>query len=198
MSDVDRLVNIYWAVSHVLLSDLPGDLVELGCNAGRTSVFLQMIIDCYSPLRKLHLYDSFEGLPTPGPEDAYLRHGDCRASIEDVERNFDRFGLRSPTIHHGWFQQILPTDLPETIAFAYLDSDFYDSILTSLVFTYPRLSRGALLMVDDYCDSAKNPKAWPGLPGVKRACDDFLIDKTERMSVLVGNGDLALGLLRKS
>ncbi len=67
MTDVDRLVNLYWALSQVLVFEVEGDIVELGCHAGGTSVFLQMIIDHFDPLRQLHVYDSFQGLPEPGP-----------------------------------------------------------------------------------------------------------------------------------
>jgi O-methyltransferase len=83
------------------------------------------------------------------------------------------------------------------IAFAYLDSDFYESILVSLEHVYPRLPRNGLMIIDDYGDKARNPLAWDELPGVKLACDDFFADKPEKVSVLIGTGDLPFGLVRK-
>jgi O-methyltransferase len=197
MCDADRLVNLYWAVSSVLVAGVEGAIVELGCNAGRTSVFLQMLIDHFAPERELHLYDSFEGLPTPGADDAFLQAGDLKATRSDVEGEFAHWGLREPHIHAGWFERTLPAFCPSPIAFAYLDGDYYASILTSLEWVYPRLSTRGIIVVDDYCDDARNPQAWGRLPGVKKACDNFLTDKPERMNVLVGTGDLAFGLLRK-
>lgn len=72
MTDVQRLTTIYWTLSQVLMFGVPGDVVELGCNAGLTSVYLQMLIDEFDPSRTLHVYDSFAGLPACGPEDRYL------------------------------------------------------------------------------------------------------------------------------
>ena len=54
-----------------------------------------------------------------------------------------------------------------------MDGDFYTSVRESLEHVYPRLSKGAVVVVDDYCDPAVNP-VYESLPGVKRACDDFL------------------------
>lgn len=205
MSDIDRLVNIYHLLSHVLVFDVPGDVVELGCHAGKTSVFLQMLIEHFAPDRELHLYDSFQGFPPRGPHDDYLEgyldcdlhEGDFKATEGEVQETFRKWKQREASIHAGWFQDTLPHELPEQIAFAYLDSDLYDSIMISLESVYPRLSTKAVLMIDDYCDLERNTRAWPGLPGVKKACDEFFRDKPEQMYVLAGFGDLALGYMRK-
>jgi O-methyltransferase len=69
--------------------------------------------------------------------------------------------------------------------------------MVSLEQVYPLLSPGAVVIVDDYCDSAKNPNAFAGFPGPKKACDEFFADKPERISVLVGPGDMAAGYFRK-
>ncbi|HET9771786.1 MAG TPA: TylF/MycF/NovP-related O-methyltransferase [Acidimicrobiia bacterium] len=197
MSDVERLMTIYWTLSHVLVSGVPGDVVELGCHAGLTSVHLQMLIDEFDPGRVLHVYDSFAGLPPAGPGDRHLRPGDLAVSAEALERNFRRRSLRPPVIHRGWFDDTLPRGLPDQVAFAYLDSDFYGSIRTSWVHLYPRLSSGAIVLVDDYCDPDRNPRAWAGLPAVKLACDAFLAGKAESMTAVPGCGDLAMGFLRR-
>lgn len=197
MSDVDRLVNIYWALSSVLVAGVPGDVAEVGCNAGKTSVFLQMLIQNFDRSRHLHLFDSFEGLPAPGAEDAYLQEGDCRATIENVVAQFEKWGQPLPNIHKGWFEDTLPRHCPEQVSFAYLDGDFYQSILTSLEYIYPRLPKNGIILIDDYGDKSKNPLAWDELPGVKLACDHFFSGKPETVSVLVGTGDLPLGLVRK-
>lgn len=205
MSDVDRLVNLYWALSSVLTGGVAGDVVEIGCNAGRTSVFLRMVLDYFAPERELHVYDSFEGLPAHGERDvhppsgeAYLKQGMCTATVEELREAFARWDVREPTVHRGWFADILPSGLPEQVAFAYLDGDYYESTRESLVHLYPRLSPGAIAIIDDYCDAELNPRAWDLLPGPKHACDEFFEDKPERVSVLVGSGDLGFGCLRKA
>ena len=198
MSDIDRLVNIYWALSSTLVAGVRGEVVEVGCNSGKTSVFLQMLIDHFDEDRRLHVYDSFEGLPKPSDRDAYLEEGDCQASIEELKAEFVKWNLRYPEIHKGWFEDVLPKSCPDEIAFAYLDGDFYDSIMVSLQFVYPRLSKNGIIIVDDYGDAQKNPQAWLDLPGVKLACDDYFRDKDDSISVLVGTGDLPFGMVRKS
>jgi O-methyltransferase len=197
MSDVDRLVNIYWALVQVLYFGVPGAVVELGCNAGKTSVFLQMIIDETCSGRELHLYDSFQGLPRPGQNDAYLAEGDCTATTDQLRASFARWSLREPLVHEGWFQQTLPEHLPDEICFAYLDGDFYDSIKISLKHVWPRVSPGGLILIDDYADTSKNPAAWDGLPGVRTAVDEYFSTDPAEPFVLVGTGDLAMAGVRK-
>jgi O-methyltransferase len=91
----------------------------------------------------------------------------------------------------------LERELPERVAFAYLDGDFYDSLKTSLQALYPRMTPGAIAIVDDYCDADANPRAWDLLPGAKIASDEFFSDKPEQMYVLVGSGNLGFGYVRK-
>ena len=197
MTDIDRLVNIYHLLSQVLVFSVPGAVVELGCNEGKTSVFFQMIIDHYAPDRELHVYDSFEGLPQKSSFDTFSDAGECKATVEQLEHNFKKWGLRLPCVHKGWFNEILPHSIPEKIAFAYLDGDYYNSILESLEYTYPHLSKNAVVVIDDYCDPDRNPRAWQGLPGVKKACDRFFANKPEKISVLVGSQDMPMGYFRK-
>jgi O-methyltransferase len=195
-TNIERRINIFHLVSHVLCCGVPGDLVELGCNKGQTSVVIQKIIEHYDPRRILHVYDSFEGLPdtTEGDTGTPFRGGWMKISPEVVLDNFRRYGLRPPRIHAGWFKHTLPTELPDQICFAYLDGDFYESILISLQHVYPRLSSGGVCVVDDYCDPARSE--WNLLPGVKRACDDFFANELNRVESLYA-GDSAQAYFRK-
>jgi O-methyltransferase len=52
-------------------------------------------------------------------------------------------------------------DLPDKIAFAFLDGDFYESIRDSLRLVGPRMSEGGVIVVHDYTN--------PALPGVRKA-----------------------------
>jgi O-methyltransferase len=196
MSDVERLVSLHWALSAVLRAGIPGDVVEVGCNAGFTSVWLRTCMDGIAAERELVLFDSFEGMPAPGELDVHLSEGECRANQQDVLANFDRYGLRPPRIVPGWFDQTLDA-LPDSICFGYLDGDFYESILTSLRYTWPRLRPGGILVLDDYCDLERNPRAWNGLPGVKKACDEFFADTPVRVEVVPGVSDLTIGYVVK-
>jgi len=197
MTDIDRLVNIYHTLSQVLVFGIPGAILELGCNEGKTSLFLRMIINYYSPGRELHVYDSFAGLPVKSEFDTYSNTGECRANVQQLEENFREWNLQLPIVHKGWFRETLSYAVPDPVAFAYLDSDYYKSILESLEYVYPHLSKNAIVVIDDYCDLARNPRAWSGLAGVKKACDLFFADKPEKISVLVGSKDMPMGYFRK-
>lgn len=189
-TNLERRINMFHLVGQVLAFGVPGDLVELGCNAGHSCVLIQKVIDLYDPTRCLHAYDSFQGLPDPRPEDAgtLCRRGSMKTSVQKLLDNFASVGLKPPEIHCGWFTDMLPRELPEQICFAHLDGDLYESILTSLENVYPRLSKGAICLIDDYRD--------PRLPGVKRACDKFLADKPEQILLLYA-GTFSHAFLRK-
>jgi O-methyltransferase len=196
--DSDRLSAIERELTGVVASGVAGEVVELGCFRGAMAVWMRAILDQLGDHgRAIHVYDSFQGLPAPGPQDSdYLAEGEIAATADEVLDLHQRWGLKPPTIHAGWFDDTLPTELPEQIAFGYLDGDFYDSIMTSLTHCVPRLAMGAVIVVDDYADTVVNPQAWDGLPGVKRACDDYF-GAPSPLEVLFGEGDLAFGVLRR-
>jgi O-methyltransferase len=185
MTNVEQRMNMYHLVSQVLAYGVEGDFVELGCNTGASSVPITKLLVDYNSDKKLSVYDSFEGLPKAKPVDGTVyQEGYCRTSEDVLRENFRFHNLPVPSIYKGWFNDTLPTQLPEKIAFAYLDGDFYDSILVSLQYVYPRLSPGAICLIDDYCDPQINPKGWNRLPGVKKACDEYLEDKPEKVEFI--------------
>ncbi|MFF4531638.1 TylF/MycF/NovP-related O-methyltransferase [Streptomyces sp. NPDC001407] len=192
--DADRLPAIAAELERLAADQVPGAVVELGCYQGAMALWMRTVLDTTGQqYRPVHVYDSFEGLPERGPHDPQLfPTGFLRATEEEVLALHDQWGLARPAVHCGWFADTLPSRLPDRIAFAYLDGDYYDSIRLSLAATVPRLAPGGALIVDDYADVEANPKAWNGLPGVKAACDDHF-GAPSPMTVLFGTGDLAFG-----
>lgn len=172
--DRDELGVILDELETVLERHVQGEIVEFGCYVGTTTLFLRRIMDEYTSDKELHVYDSFEGLPAKRPEDqsplgeAFVE-GALRTSLQIFERNFAQTGLRRPIIHKGWFDEVREHEMPSTIAFALLDGDFYQSILSSLQLVWPRLSRHGTIVIDDY-DNDK-------LPGVAKAVDEFFLGK---------------------
>jgi len=197
MTNIEQRLNMYHLASQVLFFGVPGDFVELGCHAGQSAVLFRKVIDHYDKNRQLHVYDSFEGLPEIMPQDGntpYVK-GQMESPMDLLLSNFEQAGVEPPDIHVGWFEDTLPTELPDKIAFAHLDGDLYSSIIVSLEYVYPRLSKGAVCLIDDYCDPAVYD-GWNKLPGVKHACDEFLSEKPEEVSVLYA-ADYAHGYFRK-
>jgi O-methyltransferase len=133
MTTVEQRMNMFHLLSQVLVYGVPGDVVELGCNEGCSAVLFQKVVSAYDPSRKLHLYDSFRGLPPKTQWDGNRFQSGWLATTEQaVLENFRRYSLPEPQIHADWFEDTLPNHLPAQIAFAHLDGDFYESILTSL------------------------------------------------------------------
>ncbi|WP_055628991.1 TylF/MycF/NovP-related O-methyltransferase [Streptomyces hirsutus] len=194
----DRLRVIANELADMTARGLPGAVVELGCYRGAMALWIRSVLDSLGDRdREIHVYDSFQGMPAPGAEDSeYLAAGEFRSSPDDVRATHAAWGRPAPVIHPGWFDETHPKELPDEVAFAYLDGDFYDSTLTGLTHCVTRLVPTGVLLVDDYADTAVNPRAWDGLPGVKRACDAYF-GAPSPVTVVVGEGDLAFGRYQK-
>ena len=151
---------------------VPGDLVELGCYRGDTSLLLAQLLKKSSSDKKLWIYDSFEGLPPKSAFDQSVagdnfQAGELKVSKREVIERFKKAGLKVPVVKKGFFDQLDPfEDFPEQIAFAFLDGDLYDSISVSLKLVFPKMAENGLIVVHDY----NNPE----LPGVTKAVDEFL------------------------
>lgn len=148
-----------------------GDVVEFGCYRGDTSLLFQKLLQTKAPEKKLWLYDSFEGLPAKTIKDASVagdafKAGELLVSKREVVERFKKAGLLIPRIRKGFFENLSPEDVPEKIAFAFLDGDLYQSIKTSLKLVIDKMTDGSVLIIHDY----NNPE----LPGVARAVDEFL------------------------
>lgn len=158
----------------VLANGIPGDVVELGCYIGTTSLFIQALLDETAPDKAFHVYDSFAGLPPKKPQDespagSQFKAGELRATKAAFVRNFTRLRVPLPVVHQAWFQDLTPEDMPSRISFAFLDGDFYESITHSLRVITPHLSKGACIVIDDYQSEA--------LPGAAKAADEWLASR---------------------
>ncbi|MBR2710055.1 class I SAM-dependent methyltransferase [Candidatus Saccharibacteria bacterium] len=150
-----------------------GDFVEFGCYKGDTSLLLADVLvenSVEKPVKKLWIYDSFEGLPEKNVLDVSVLGEDFKAgelfvTKREVKERFLRAGLPVPRIVKGWFSELKGDDLPDRIAFAFLDGDFYESIKDSLSLVEGRMMEGGVVVVHDYSN--------PALPGVKKAVDEW-------------------------
>ncbi len=156
-------------LARVLASGVLGDVVEFGCYVGTTSVFLAR--DLANTNKKLYLYDSFEGLPPKTTEDdssagQQFRPGELSATKAQLIKNLRSANVPMPVIKKAWFSDLSPKYVPTQLSFAYLDGDYYHSILDPLKLIWDKLAPGATVVVDDYANEA--------LPGVARAVDSWL------------------------
>jgi hypothetical protein len=155
--------------------DIPGEMAEVGVYRGGTAL---MMLDA-EPRKHLHLFDTFEGLPTGGD---FLKKGEYFGSLESVKHTLSRYQSRI-TLHSGLF----PRDTAAAVenlrfSFVHLDMDLYDGTLEALRFFWPRMNSGGILLCHDY----------PAIDGVRRAMEEFFREQTTPLIPLSGQQALAV------
>ena len=169
----EALINMYWLLSSTINDKIEGDIVELGCNDGLSSILMNLVTVKQHSDKKIYLFDSFEGLQHFSQSDfnTFLNKNDCMSSFEKLKNNFQAFSLPVPNVIVGDVKNTIPKSLPEKISFIHIDLDLYEPTLHSLEAIVPRLSKGAIVLLDDYNN--------PGIPGVKQALEDFFYNKRD-------------------
>ena len=136
--------------------------------------------------------DSFEGFPAPSKEDALADGTFHERTREGVYRETSNEALcarisalgyaQNIRILKGFFSETLPQLSEMKFSIVHLDCDLYQSYVTCLEFLYPRLLPGGYMVFDEYDIAA------PVYPGARKAIDEFLADKPEKLQRL---GDLS-------
>jgi O-methyltransferase len=182
----NQIYGILYYIKKMVDNGIEGDIVELGCNIGTTSIFIKSFLDIYAPSKKLYVYDSWDGLPEIQTQDkskvdCNFKKGSCKVSRENFINTFKNFNIDLPVINSGWFGEIPDKCYPEKICLAFYDGDFYSSIIDSFNKTYNKLQKGGIIIIDDIGGSSLD---FHPLPGAERACIDFLKDKKENYDYL--------------
>ena len=177
-------IEAMYIVNYLHLSmGIAGDVCEFGVAQGRTSALLaHQIRDC---AKKIWLFDSFKGLPSPLKEDKlkddifnlnaiekYKGTMACAARL--VKRELSRIGFASERVKivPGFIEETIHhPDLPKKACFAYVDFDFYSPILTALNFLDKVLEKSGFVVVDDYDFFST---------GAKTAVDEFMASHPEK------------------
>lgn len=163
-----------------LVKNIPGDTAECGVYRGAGSYIICKINQENKSFQKKHyLFDSFEGLSEPLKSDGeYWTQGDLSCPLEILKNNLSEFSRVS--IHQGWIPERFSDVEHLTFCFVHIDVDLYLPTFDSLNFFYPRMSKGGVIICDDYgCTTC---------PGATKAIDQFLQDKKEKMIALSGGG----------
>jgi hypothetical protein len=141
-----------------LPASVPGVVVECGCFQGGSTTNLSLA--CEMVGRRLHVFDSFEGLPEPEAEDrshALVDTGELHTytagafagSLETVKGNIARHGaIAVCEFHRGYFQDTMPA-FSEPCAFAFLDVDLYQSLEPCLLTLWPLLRDDCSMFVHE-------------------------------------------------
>lgn len=155
-----------------------GDFVECGVFAGANAAAMakaildQVELRCSRIVRatgeivsrrpRVHLFDSFEGIPQAGPHDTeFLEYGHkpglSTCSLEAVKTHMQEWGIPEELLvyHPGWFDDTLHglhSDIvfDRGIAVLRLDGDLYESTKVCLEHLLPLVSPGGWVIVDDF------------------------------------------------
>jgi len=164
-------------------TSLPGAFVEAGCALGGSSI---LIASLKRNKRSLYVYDVFGMIPPPSKEDTQEEHDRYQRIVEGksngiggdkyygyecnllniVKKNFIDFGInfekQSVFLIKGLVQDTMEINQP--VAFAHIDVDWYEPVLTCLKAIFPNLVIGGSIILDDYHD-------WGGC---KKAADEYM------------------------
>jgi len=122
---------------------VPGAYMEFGVHRGAT---IRIIGACAGKERRVHGFDSFEGLPTDWFGNT-LKAGDF-----DVGGKLPRVHSNT-TLYKGWFDATLPAwceSHEDKVAFLNIDSDLYSSAKLVLNCLKDRLQAGTVIHFDEY------------------------------------------------
>ena len=179
-----RLNNIEFCVRDVVKRGVPGDIVETGAWRGGCCIFTRALLKELHDSRTVWVCDSFEGMPAPKDERdevdlSSMRY--LRASIEQVQNNFRRFGLLDAQVQFlkGWFCDTLPSAPIDKIAVLRMDGDLYHSTMDALNNLYHKVTPSGYVIVDDY-------GSWPEC---RRAVHDFLNSKRISVNIIAIDQD---------
>ena len=183
MTTVERVEAVISATEYISRAGIPGAFVESGVWLGGSSMAAaRTLVGLGDTSRELYLYDTFEGIPSPGEHDGLIGHDvDIKelwdsenagggaawldAPVEKVRANMVSTGYPSERLHlvPGYVQDTIPATAPSQVAFLRLDTDWYESTKVELEVLFPRLSPGGVMIIDDYGFTA----------GCKKAVDEY-------------------------
>lgn len=186
MTSSERIHALCSATRYIEEANIPGAIVECGVWRGGSMMAVARTLACLGRNeRDLYLFDTFEGMSEPGVHDvattgesarvlldrASRTEDDlvwCYAPLERVAQAMALTNYPQARIHliPGRVEDTLQTSAPDRIALLRLDTDWYESTRHEMQQLFPRLSRGGVLILDDYGH-------WQG---ARRAVDEYLCE----------------------
>ena len=213
MTQPEALFGLCDAVRYVVRGGIPGAIVECGVwKGGSMMAVAHTLVQEGDRSRDLYLFDTYEGMAPPEEKDVsvtnysaavmgkkliknkdsqHVREGKwCYAPLEEVKSALYGVGYDPARMIFvkGRVEDTIPDRAPESIALLRLDTDWYQSTRHELVHLFPRLSDGAVLIVDDY-------GFWKGS---REAVDEYFAEN--RISMLLSRidaGGARMGIYRK-
>lgn len=179
MTPPNSIVNLIAATEYVSRNRIDGAFVECGVwRGGSAMAFALTIMEEKTTFRDMFLYDTFEGFTDTIDDDFRIKDGKrakniflrdknyiCQADLDDVKTGLSttNYPLESIRFVRGDVVKTIPANLPKSISILRLDTDYYESTIWELRHLFPLLSKGGVLIVDDY-------DYWNGS---RKACNEY-------------------------
>lgn len=168
LSSRETVQSSYSIAEMALRNGVRGDFVECGVFAGaQCAAMARAIMDCGAKGRRVHLFDTFTGIPAGGEHDVNWTHpaGTSACPKWQVEQYMEYWRIPPDMLvyHEGLFRDTIPASGIGEIAVLRLDGDLYESTMDTLHGLYSRVSKGGWVIVDDF-----------SLPGCRKAVIDYL------------------------
>jgi hypothetical protein len=140
---------------------IEGPIIELGCFKGGSTAKLSLLSELTG--RKLYAFDSFEGLPIPGPEDiehdlipwiyyketVEYNEGTYIGTLDEVKSNVAKYGcIDVCEFRKGYFQETLP-NFKVNPACIFIDVDYIESARVVLKHLWPKLLPGGIFFTHE-------------------------------------------------
>lgn len=165
---VREMWNLYDKIKKT--ESIPGDIAELGVFSGGSA---KLICEAKGG-KSLRLFDTFSGIPANNFSINKIGSGEMTGgTLSQVK------GYLANYNNVNFYEGIFPDSAnelrkqPLSFSLVHLDVDIYEATLDGLKFFYPLMSKNGIIIVHDY--QAKH------LPGVKKAVNEFLKDKQEKL-----------------
>jgi hypothetical protein len=168
MTSPERMLALRNAAQYIARAGIEGAVVECGVWRGGSMMTVALtLLELQSPTYDLYLFDTFTGMPAPGPEDVSLTGESAATLLERSDTESDVWAISSlanvraamastgypaERVHfvEGVVEDTIPDSAPERIALLRLDTDWYSSTKHELTHLFPRLERRGVLLIDDY------------------------------------------------
>jgi len=185
-----KLMSLYASVNYINENNIDGDFVECGVWRGGCCMLMalsQLKYKSMADKRRIYLYDTFYGMTEPGEKDpwyAYFFKGLGAISADEVKRNMRSTGYpeQNVVLVQGDVLETIPAkEIPRKISLLRLDTDFYESTKHEMEQLFPLISRGGVLIIDDYYSFA----------GARKAVDEYI----EQNNINIQFQDVVTGVI---
>lgn len=142
--------------------NIPGDIVVAGVWKGGSSLYLRALEQYYTLHKKLWLIDTFQGFVRDSIQHEKDRQAlamfstmlapdfPTASSVQALFVKHDLWQTTDIAILEGDLAHTLPTIDASAYALVHIDVDFYEPTQAALELTYPKLSLGGYVIIDDY------------------------------------------------